>query len=66
MAAVSYDSVEILRAFSDRVDLNFPLLADPDIKVIQAFGIVNTNVEKDNPYYGFAWAGEFEVRADLP
>jgi hypothetical protein len=64
VAAVSYDSVEILRAFSDRVDLNFPLLADPDIQVIQAFGIVNTNVEKDSPYYGFAWAGYYLVNHD--
>ena len=50
MAAISYDSVAILRTFSDRVELNFPLLADPESAIIKAFDIVNTNVDSDSPY----------------
>jgi DsbC/DsbD-like thiol-disulfide interchange protein len=64
VAAVSYDSVAILRMFSDRVDLNFPLLADPDSAIIKAFGIVNTNVDSDSPYYGFPWAGYYLLDHD--
>jgi hypothetical protein len=46
------------------VELNFPLLADPDSEIIKAFGIVNTNVDSDSPYYGFPWAGYYLLDHD--
>ena len=49
VASVSYDSVEILKNFSDRKKLTYPLLSDPDSSMIKAFGILN-----EGPKSGFA------------
>jgi peroxiredoxin len=64
VTAISHDPVEPLKAFSDRVDLGFPLLADPDSRIIGEFGIINTGVPEDSPHYGFAYAGYYLVDAD--
>ena len=42
VAAISYDSEEILADFSQRRGITFPLLSDDDSKVITEFGILNT------------------------
>ena len=42
VAAISYDSREVLADFSHRKGITFPLLADDDSAVITAFGILNT------------------------
>ena len=42
VAAISYDSPEVLADFSHRKGITFPLLADDDSAVITAFGILNT------------------------
>ena len=46
LAAVSYDSVAILKDFATRKKIAFPLLSDPQSSVIRAFGILN---EADYP-----------------
>ena len=42
MAAITYDSQEILADFSRRRGITFPLLSDDDSTTITAFGILNT------------------------
>ncbi len=42
VAAVSYDSVEVISDFSERRGITFPLLADPESRIIENFGILNT------------------------
>ena len=42
VAAISYDSEELLAAFSHRRGITFPLLSDDDSEVITEFGILNT------------------------
>ena len=42
VAAISYDSEEVLADFSQRRGITFPLLSDDDSEVIKAFGILNT------------------------
>jgi peroxiredoxin len=42
IAAISYDSVEVLSDFAGRRGITFPLLADDDSFVIDEFGILNT------------------------
>jgi len=37
LAAISYDSEAILKYFADRRKIDFPLLADPDSKIIRAY-----------------------------
>jgi len=43
IAAVSYDSQEVLRDFADKHATGFPLLSDHDSAVIRSFGIFNMN-----------------------
>lgn len=52
IAAISYDSVAILRHFAQRRNITFPLLSDEDSKVIRAFGILNESVPRTNAFYG--------------
>ena len=42
LAAISYDSQAILIDFAKRHNIEFPLLADPDSKVIRSFDILNS------------------------
>ena len=55
LAAISYDSPEILAEFSRRHGITFPLLSDAGSATIKAFGILNTVAEevigpgKDDP-----------------
>jgi hypothetical protein len=64
VAAISYDSVEILRSFADRNDgFRYPLLADPDSRIIEAFGLRNPNPPEGSRGYGMAFPGTFVVDA---
>jgi hypothetical protein len=62
VAAISYDSREILHHFSQRMgDLNYPLLSDEDSAIIRAFGIFNDNVPEDHEWYGMCFPGTYIV-----
>ena len=52
LAAVSYDSVTVLKHFADRKSIAFPLLSDPDSALIKSFGILNESVPKQSPFFG--------------
>lgn len=47
MAAISYDSPQVLAHFAERKKLRYPLLTDADSKVIDAFGLRNKEVNID-------------------
>jgi AhpC/TSA family/Disulphide bond corrector protein DsbC len=64
LAAVSYDSVEVLKSFADRKQITFPLLSDPDSKIIRAYGILNETVEKTNQFYGIPNPGTYVLDAN--
>jgi len=49
LAAISYDSVPILKTFSDRVKITYPLLSDPGSKVIKDYGIFSDEVPAGTP-----------------
>jgi hypothetical protein len=61
VAAISYDSEEILRYFADLRKIEFPLLADPDSKIIRAYQVLNT--EAVGQFKGMARPGFFFVDA---
>jgi hypothetical protein len=63
LAAVSYDSVEVLQNFADRKHITFPLLSDPESKIIRAFGILNETVKPGTPQSGIPYPGTFVVNA---
>lgn len=46
LAAISYDSPEVLAAFSKRHGITFPLLSDAGSATIKRYGILNTVAEK--------------------
>lgn len=58
MAAISYDSTAILKNFADRKNITFPLLSDPDSKIIRAYGILNETVPK-GPFFGIPHPGTY-------
>jgi len=59
LAAISYDSQAILIDFAKRHNIEFPLLADPDSKVIRSFDILNTEAKGMNK--GMARPGFFYI-----
>ncbi len=59
LAAISYDSTGVLKAFAEREHIDFPLLSDTDSKVIRSFGILNETIEKGTPYYGIPYPGTY-------
>jgi len=59
LAAISYDSQEILKYFADRKKIEFPLLADPDSKTIRAYEVLNAEAIGQNK--GMARPGYFFV-----
>ncbi len=55
VASITYDSVGILKDFSDRKDITYPMLSDTNSKIIRAFGILNpegTGFAAGIPYPG--------------
>lgn len=60
LAAVSYDSQAILKDFSARQGITFPLLADAKSEIIRRFGVLNptaTGFSKGMAYPGFIYVG---------
>ena len=63
MAAISYDSTAVLKSFADRQHITFPMLSDPDSKIIRAYGILNETVPVGNPTFGIPYPGTYIIDA---
>jgi hypothetical protein len=63
IAAISYDSVPVLKEFSARAGIHYPLLSDPDSATIRRFGILNETIDKGTPFYGIPHPGTYLVNA---
>lgn len=63
VAAISYDSPEILKDFAARRNINFPLLSDADSRTIRAFGILNETVQHGSSVYGVPNPGTYVIDA---
>ncbi len=61
VAALTNDSRTVLESFGERKQIRYPLLSDPDSKVIRAFGILNTNIPSDDKVYGIPFPGTYIV-----
>jgi len=59
LAAVSYDSVEVLHNFAQRRGIDFLLLSDTDSKIIRELNILNDTIPKDNVAFGIPFPGSF-------
>jgi AhpC/TSA family/Disulphide bond corrector protein DsbC len=60
LAAISYDSPAILKDFADRKHITFPMLSDPESKIIRSYGILNETVPK-GAFYGVPYPGTYLV-----
>ena len=63
VAAISYDSVGVLKSFADRQHITYPLLSDPHSKVIRAYGILNEMSKPGTSSYGIPYPGLYVVDA---
>jgi hypothetical protein len=61
VAAISYDSVGALKSFADRQHITYPLLSDPESKIIRTYDILNETVKRGNPAYGIPYPGIYVV-----
>jgi hypothetical protein len=61
VAAISYDSTGALKSFSDRQHITYPLLSDPDSKIIRAFDILNETVKPGTFGYGIPYPGVYII-----
>src|ERR1700735_1694627 len=64
IAAVSYDSQEILRGFADQYGIGFLLLSDHDSAVIRRFGIFNSNIAPGLRAHGVPHPVDYLVAPD--
>ena len=58
LVGVSYDSQEILKFFTERHAITYPLIADPKSEIIERFGVLNptaTGFTKGMSYPGFVY-----------
>jgi hypothetical protein len=61
LAAISYDSVALLKNFAERRGITFPLLSDADSSIIKAFHILNEEVPPGTPFSGIPYPGTYIV-----
>ena len=65
VASITYDAREVLNAFSNAYQIEYPMLSDVGSKVIRDFGIFNTSIPPDHTFlYGIPWPGEYLVAPD--
>lgn len=58
--AVSYDDQKTLKEFADAQSIPYPLLSDVDSEVIENYGVLNTEVSKDDAFlYGIPFPGAY-------
>ncbi len=53
----------MLKSFADRQHITYPLLSDPDSKVIRAYDILNETAKPGTPTYGISYPGVYVVDA---
>jgi hypothetical protein len=64
IAAVSYDSQQALKGFTDKYNIGFPLLSDHDSAVIRRFGIFNSNIAPGLRAHGVPHPVDYLVSPD--
>lgn len=57
VAAISYDPVSILKKFSDKRNIQYPLLADQNHKTMQDLNVLNDEYEPGDDHYGIPFPG---------
>ncbi|PCH63896.1 MAG: hypothetical protein COC19_00525 [SAR86 cluster bacterium] len=61
IATITYDSVELLNEVAQDEGIEFALLHDEAVSLVNAFGIRNLDYEPDHRVYGIPYPGIFIV-----
>ena len=64
VAAVTYDSVQTLKTVQEDQDIQFPLLHDEEVSLVNAFGVRNLDYEPGHRIYGIPYPGIFLIDPD--
>lgn len=64
VAAITYDSIDVLKIVEEDQGVEFPLLHDEAVTHVNAFGIRNLDYEPGERAYGIPYPGMFLVSAD--
>ena len=62
VVGISYDAVDVLAKFTEKKDIAFPLLSDPDSKTIIAYGLLNN--EAKGKQAGIPYPGTYVLDKD--
>jgi peroxiredoxin len=57
VAAISYDDTEILKSFSQKHSLTYPLLSDQLAATVKAYGVLNNDYKMGDETYGIPYPG---------
>ena len=61
---ITYDSPAVLKKFTAKRDINFPMLSDAKSRVIRRLGLLNETMPEGTRYYGIPWPGIFLLDVD--
>ncbi|TQV88438.1 peroxiredoxin family protein [Aliikangiella coralliicola] len=64
VAAISYDSPQILATFKQSEQIKFKLLADKESRTMQAFKVLNTDYQPGSRHYGIPFPGIMIINPD--
>jgi peroxiredoxin len=64
VAAISYDTPEILTQFSQMHSLNYSLLSDQDAATMKAYDILNAQYKMEDDNYGIPYPGVVVITPD--
>ncbi len=57
LATVTYDPVSKLKEVELKNEIQFPMLQDEDVEIVNLFGILNENMEPGSKWYGVPHPG---------
>lgn len=55
----------VLKTFSDKYKISYPLLSDVNSEVIKKFGIIDTRIPPDRKSFGVPYPGIYIINSDL-
>ncbi len=64
VAVMTYESPQIHLDFTKQYQIGYPILSDPDIRYVKAFGILNESFEPGHRAHGVPHPGIFLVDRD--
>lgn len=64
VATLTYDPISLLKDVQQDQDIDFTLLHDEEVKIVNAFGVRNLDYEPGHRAYGIPYPGIFLISPD--